>query len=704
MIKGFNNQIINKGRQKILDEAENRQYDKCLIQLLHDIEGTIADLNELNSYIVVNSQYYNALSDYTDKQIADEIRRCIELCISTGHEDRLSWLLPTTNYDRCLGSDRKLQILNIPEDYGLEYQSNATDRNNIFFLRMLYKYEELTKDDIDLLYSAYCEINNQHKQFQYAVYFLYRVQSIPDIFIEDIQQNKEKSLLYLALKKHWKLDNETMQFLQNQKIIADWVAKGHMENLDSYFFYNVVEDEGTGNASRDFDQREFINMLDRMQGKDKAVKWIRSMYDIPKEEIVINNKNKINKEQYETIRHLFPETEVSLKIPLEQLYIHINNMYINLNCFVFQYMIINKNENIYGRGKLVGAKLTMCPDFSLLQQLSIAKTNTSKMVPLSCRTIYYLARECQPFKEFITLYLEYISDFYPIAKDLLKELVQSDIEWILPLSLQEVLQYHSKKELFTRKYKIAKDLKVNYNKRSFSLSYIIIKTYPYLDDRSREVLVNIRDESLMKDASGQYYYAKTYKDKIQKFIMRYYSGVVKGLDMEADNWIIRDYIEMSFMLKKKISLCYRSFNKIDDAHDRLANELMQKKYRKSTLKIPKDSRFNDLQKMLPPEFEWIKSKQRLFIEGKKQDHCVFSYCDKITKDHCAIYSYTDNTGEYTEHWKGKPVHYTIEFRCSNPKAKNKTYHIAQIQGYKNCVNTTKMKDYIQSLLKEYKRE
>lgn len=69
------------------------------------------------------------------------------------------------------------------------------------------------------------------------------------------------------------------------------------------------------------------------------------------------------------------------------------------------------------------------------------------------------------------------------------------------------------------------------------------------------------------------------------------------------------------------------------------------------VKITKETKFKLLRKILPPEFEWIKTRKRLIEETVMQHHCVWSYADKINKDKCQIYSYVDEDGK----------RYTLEF-------------------------------------------
>ena len=76
--------------------------------------------------------------------------------------------------------------------------------------------------------------------------------------------------------------------------------------------------------------------------------------------------------------------------------------------------------------------------------------------------------------------------------------------------------------------------------------------------------------------------------------------------------------------------------------------------------VPKDTVFKKLRKILPTEFEWIKTRKRLNKESLMMGHCVWSYGDEINKDKCAIYSFIDEEGKYST--EGCRKRYTLEFQ------------------------------------------
>ena len=123
---------------------------------------------------------------------------------------------------------------------------------------------------------------------------------------------------------------------------------------------------------------------------------------------------------------------------------------------------------------------------------------------------------------------------------------------------------------------------------------------------------------------------------------------------EDQEFRIRDYVRTCRQSHNKISLRFRSLRKINEAHLDMAVRMDEKYVPKIT--IPQKSRFRELRRLLPPEFEWITSRRRIVIEGRMQHHCVATYADRVNADQCAIYSFIyapENTRYTVEFIKGK---------------------------------------------------
>jgi hypothetical protein len=406
--------------------------------------------------------------------------------------------------------------------------------------------------------------------------------------------------------------------------------------------------------------------------------WLNSknIFIKPLQERYSNYLIDIEKDKYSDLCNIVPETDMILIIPSNSIKLSAFQGAVNIHLGHSQNTVIQyyDNEYHYKTGILTNTLvLVIFSNNSFFEKLN------GKFIPLQLKKINWFYNMSIKFKEFFDYIFDLLEVNYPIIKDVKREIFQS--RWHLPISLNELLSFHNKKELFKTKYKSANAIKTDFNKMSFNMAYVLVKTYTYLDDKSKGILQNIKNQYLFDDL-----YDRDYKNNVAQFISNYYES--KGI---IDHILVKDYVNMCMLTGKKISLRYNSISKIKEVHDQIAIDA--EKEGTGKVKIPKDSRFNGLREILPKEFEWIKSRKRLMQEANMQKHCVWSYAESISKDKCAIYSYLDNSGEYTDDWTGIQERYTIEFQAG----KN-GYRINQIQGMRNKKTTIKIGDYISSFL------
>jgi hypothetical protein len=299
----------------------------------------------------------------------------------------------------------------------------------------------------------------------------------------------------------------------------------------------------------------------------------------------------------------------------------------------------------------------------------------NKTVPLSIKQI-----RTYPFiQKLIKRYLIFLSEIR--HNKFIKEIAESDWNfWIIPININEIIQYHNWKDFFINTYRKSQNLKFKWNKHNPNYSYLVLKSLDYLDEKSKNILMQMKETDIN--------YIISRKTKIKDYVIDFLTHIyLKRLNVENEDTdydynytIIKDYISISIVSKKKISLTYKNINRINEEHiDRMNDNLM-----KTTpiIKIPKNSRFNELRNILPKDMEWITSKNRLIKESIKQNHCVWSYGYDINADICAIYSFIYSDGK----------RYTIEFKLDND------YYVSQIQGYNNRKNCTHALNYVESLL------
>lgn len=276
-----------------------------------------------------------------------------------------------------------------------------------------------------------------------------------------------------------------------------------------------------------------------------------------------------------------------------------------------------------------------------------------------------------------------------ISKEDKEELLYWFTSALPPITVNECCDAYNLDTLMKQKYSRFTD--VNWNKIDLSVGYLIFKTMSWVDEKSKGILLNQKN---LKPDSG-YFDAATNIDTKQFFLVNiimknlnpntyWYDEEHNIVDENTVKTVVKDYISMSRKCKKKISLSFKSAKKLKEAHDNLVVIIANK--HTPVIKIPKDTKFKTLRKILPEEFEWICSRRRIILEGKNMHHCVASYADAVNKDKCAIYSWINPDTQ---------KRYTIEFRCT----KKGQYYIEQIQGMCDRGCPKEVNEYVNSFIK-----
>lgn len=230
-----------------------------------------------------------------------------------------------------------------------------------------------------------------------------------------------------------------------------------------------------------------------------------------------------------------------------------------------------------------------------------------------------------------------------------------------PIALNKCFHVYNWRSYFTENYKAAKTIDINYNSVNPLISYALIKISKAVPHEDLHLFMEeaMKNPSIVAIPTGREW------DKVKGYITKYYMSKLKVNGSEQIT--ISDWLCISHQAKVPISLRKTNMVKIRESHDKISYKqyLKEIKRMKDQVLVPENSVYEDLRKMLPDSFEWIKNKKRLYLESAIQHHCVWSYHSLVAKDKCAIYSYIlPQTG--TRH--------TIEFQ----KVGNQ-YKIQQIQ-------------------------
>lgn len=336
-----------------------------------------------------------------------------------------------------------------------------------------------------------------------------------------------------------------------------------------------------------------------------------------------------------------------------------------------------------GRTKLARTYL-FTNDYSVLMQIP-----SGKWVPAGFHTINNDVRKgCGLIGTILSWFFQRIKDAKEcVWKDIMAYSVR-DYDLLPAFTCNEITAGHTLNEVMNAHYKNAGF--IDWSRCDLRLGYLIMQALPLVNEKSRNFLLANKYMSFEEFMKTYCVHAKRIyvdpeikrADSRRYVVKRFLSEIIQkriGADEDA---IIYDYVNMSEMLHRKISVMFTSERKVNDAHDDLVKELTAKNTPR--VKVPKNSKFNRLAKLLPDDMEWIKSKKRLVQEGSEMHNCVACYADDINKDSCAIYSFMYNNKRYT-----------IEFVTY----KNR-YSIKQLYGVCNSEPEAGIEDYIKGFLAE----
>lgn len=283
---------------------------------------------------------------------------------------------------------------------------------------------------------------------------------------------------------------------------------------------------------------------------------------------------------------------------------------------------------------------------------------------------------------FTTFFDEYLKLRIEKGNYIWKDIIRHDYykkKCLPPFKMDELNKYGSFDKLMKAKYKHA-DF-VNWNKCDIQWCYMIMQMLPKINDNSKNLLLSLKYDRGFEYIRPQQQKDKNYlyTDVFVKFII---DRITSSNKNEYTEQLILDYLFMCKMQHKKINLCFRSEKKIKEVHDELLKRVEMKNIPKIT--IPKTTKFRELDKILPENFEKITTRNRIVKEGMQQNNCVATYADKINQDECAIYSLL-----YGE------IRYTLEFG-----KKNGNYFIRQLYAANNKKAQEEIWKYVESVLKQ----
>lgn len=165
---------------------------------------------------------------------------------------------------------------------------------------------------------------------------------------------------------------------------------------------------------------------------------------------------------------------------------------------------------------------------------------------------------------------------------------------------------------------------------------------------------------------------------------------LKNVESIKENWLLpredihryfHDTLRMAETLDRQIN-CSWSDSRLKEEHDKWSDEITEIIYKEAdrNLRIKKVfTEFRDFSNL-----NMLTTTKEMFLEGKKQSHCVGTYVQRVDNGSCAIFTYNK---------------YTIEVGITV----NKELYIVQCRGFRNKNADEESMAYINHLISEFNK-
>ena len=708
-------------------------------------DSIIQTNKDLGKNLLDAETYSFAKKFIKERDVLEEIKKYTMFLIDERvHEEFLSGFTLPYGKDTLLNSPKKRNIfklydyLNI-DKYGKENPSKYVEMLNLYSFYVKLLYNDIQFQHIKSLYKLYkkdktildcfnnfyfSEINNGNIVF-YMHFLKYIIKELDkgETFHNYMFPNRMVEKVFN--KNYENIDLNKMLFKEFLSLTSNVDLPYNETNFDKYF----IKENGVYYLNFEKIIVEKYPPISKAVLKSFNFKLLGNSYSY------YNNIVQMNEDIFDKYKQLVMDNGIAvtlnnIKSISTKIVIKING---TINISIREYkgnkILSSGNLQSYDEMKSNKNNIVIFPNGDIYKEIK-----NEKLVPISFKELYDLRNLNNDTKKLVDCIISEVSKMTPIFKDISRDF---KITNLFPIKFNDLYKYHTKNELMKDMYGLAKDLSINYNKININLSYLIVKSYNYVNDRSKKILIQLKDKDnsilkLVNRCITKSWQRLTYKRKVffflqsiiiytinektdwgktrKKHIEENLNFIAENiLDAEfnefeedcADDMLIQvgDYVNMCIYsnkrVKPKVDLSISNIHTLIEKHNDVS--WLSRKSGTRPVKVPKDSVFNDLRKILPKEFEWIKNRKRLILETELQHHCVWSYADKISSDICAIYSYVDKDGSKSLCNDGKPKRYTIEF---NFNKQNGTYYVEQVQGKYDAVNSSGMRNYIDKILNE----
>lgn len=204
---------------------------------------------------------------------------------------------------------------------------------------------------------------------------------------------------------------------------------------------------------------------------------------------------------------------------------------------------------------------------------------------------------------------------------LFRDLYEDFLAWkclLLPITIADAANYHNRKELFQKHYKMP--VAGDWNRKNANLSYLILKLHRRLSANGLARAMQCSNAPVELYSIGRSRFRLAWILYSALYSIRIHPTLGDAIREEYD--------------AKQIHLLPEA--QTIRAHNAHHYAAVQKEIPEVT--IHRDTKFQRLIDEMPSEFELIRTKERICEEAAIQHNCVATYADSISHDHCMIYS------------------------------------------------------------------
>lgn len=696
---------MRKGIEKLINfynRQENAAYEPY-ISFLKETELSLKDIGNIDSVAYdVGIKEDNVLME----RFISDIRNYGKNVVLLGYPD---YAVPD--------NETKVKIIDFYNHN--EYPHNMLYRN-LHIIKVRYGLSDEWIDDMLNFYEE-CPSNLSKRAYLHFVSEYAYLSKTGLLGSDFIRFGKESFVCNMFLKDvciFESLNYYNINEDANCKLID--VLKYEIYDEKSYLPYYLIYDDATGNiVNHKVCGYDATDIVLHNISKNPVMSWFYSHYNC---EMTNNGSFECNVNIYdETLYKKFLKVSKGVRFTLDSPYFKnlvkiIPGKGVFVKCMKYKKIYHNAHEE-FGYSELSNystVSLWFTPDNHVLMDMYAKKIDcsSSHFVPAAINNIY----KKQSDNEFLMSMLhDFAADLdFKFLKDVLSDFDVTEHK-LATITFNDAMFYHNRREFVNAKYTNVRALQIDFNKVNLNLAYALYKTIRYVDKSQYGYLSQIRSLDFIPDyeratsktiasvfLKDYYLYYKDYLNKITDKDIAWDDNEDEYVYIDEKPWqnmfviCVRDYMAAVVSLGYRVMLNH-SIKRIIEDHDALVENMNLKDYlrrmRGKKLKVPKNSQFNNLRKVLPEEFEWVKTKTRLANESAMQHHCVWQYSDYISSDSSAIYSYVDSDCKFGP----RPFRYTIEFKVSRDG-----YYIAQMQRFCNRGGSAELKTYLNELIKSAK--